>query len=747
MSKFRTSILIFGILIVVVAASLLTVLALYLTGTLKTDPIEIVLTVTDEEKTYDGTPLTAKEYALTSGELLEGHRLSVEFTGSQTDAGESESGLSVKVLDVKGFDVSDEYAVKTECGKLSVTPVKLTVSLNDREVVYNGREVEFSDWDILEGKLVAGHKIAGAAADAKLLNAGDTLPDDMKILVYDPSGNPVTSNYDINFRLGVVKVVKRPITIKPVGASKIYDGEEIVCKDYEITEGSLAVGQTAVATVVTADTGMQAKLIDADSVRVRIDEYSFAVLDDNGDDVTENYAVEFGTDFLTVKKRGLTVTAKSGSWTYDGKEHSFETDRTVYLAEGLAAGEEISRVYYSGSVKDVGRDFNTITGVEFSAGKRSNYEIVYINGTLEVTPMSVTVYSKSFFKEYDGKNFGEYLQDKQIYETSPALPDGFTLESEHGLENKVNAESGTYILKNVEVNDADGVLCTGNFVISVVSGQYAITKKPVSVQLNRDLVKTYTSQEQTITNEEAFAQAVLPDGITSADFEIVNLNSYINADRYSYSAKLAQTQNAGNYDLTVDAGLLIIERANAAAAINVDMTVKRTYNGTLYSLKPSEIDLNIDGLEDAEVSSVDCETVMITGALMQRITVKKVNIVLYGKDITDNVNVVFDEDNTEIELVKRSVLISVSSCSVQDEGQIYMILTSVVGVSTATPLVSGDKLVISDDAVSAGGGLIMVELSKLKIINSAGEDVTYLYEWANAEDYAYGSYTVVPATV
>ena len=75
MSKFRTSILIFGILIVVVAASLLTVLALYLTGTLKTDPIEIVLTVTDEEKTYDGTPLTAKEYALTSGELLEGHRL------------------------------------------------------------------------------------------------------------------------------------------------------------------------------------------------------------------------------------------------------------------------------------------------------------------------------------------------------------------------------------------------------------------------------------------------------------------------------------------------------------------------------------------------------------------------------------------------------------------------------------------------------------------------------------------------
>ena len=78
--------------------------------------------------------------------------------------------------------------------------------------------------------------------------------------------------------------------------------------------------------------------------------------------------------------------------------------------------------------------------------------------------MSVTVYSKSFFKEYDGKNFGEYLQDKQIYETSPALPDGFTLETEHGLENKVNAESGTYILKNVEVNDADGVLCTGNFV-------------------------------------------------------------------------------------------------------------------------------------------------------------------------------------------------------------------------------------------------------------------------------------------
>ena len=58
MSKIRKSILIIGILVIVVAASLATALALLATGSIKTDPIELEFVLKEKEKVYDGTPLT-----------------------------------------------------------------------------------------------------------------------------------------------------------------------------------------------------------------------------------------------------------------------------------------------------------------------------------------------------------------------------------------------------------------------------------------------------------------------------------------------------------------------------------------------------------------------------------------------------------------------------------------------------------------------------------------------------------------
>ena len=58
MSKIRKSILIIGILVIVVAASLATALALLATGSIKTDPIELEFVLKEKEKVYDGTPKT-----------------------------------------------------------------------------------------------------------------------------------------------------------------------------------------------------------------------------------------------------------------------------------------------------------------------------------------------------------------------------------------------------------------------------------------------------------------------------------------------------------------------------------------------------------------------------------------------------------------------------------------------------------------------------------------------------------------
>ena len=163
MSNFRSAILIIGLALFFVASALLTVLILYVSGVIVTDPIELVYSVDSAEKVYDGEPLTADNYRLESGEILEGHSAEVVIKGSQTDAGTGESTLEVKVFDKNGFDVSKEYSVKVVSGKLTVKPQDITVSIRDTQVVYNGLEVDFEKYDLLEGTLAAGHRIAASS--------------------------------------------------------------------------------------------------------------------------------------------------------------------------------------------------------------------------------------------------------------------------------------------------------------------------------------------------------------------------------------------------------------------------------------------------------------------------------------------------------------------------------------------------------------------------------------------------------
>ena len=194
MSKFRSLILIIGLLLIAVAAALLTVLILYATGTIKTDPIELVYSVDDKSKKYDGTPLTITDddYTLVSGNVLEGHTAQVKIIGSQTNAGESEATLEVKIFDKKGFDVTDEYAVKVNVGTLTVEKRAISVSIKDQDLVYSGREVIFNEYET-DVELVKGHKIGCVS----LLNVGETLKD-VTPVVYDALDNDVTANYALD---------------------------------------------------------------------------------------------------------------------------------------------------------------------------------------------------------------------------------------------------------------------------------------------------------------------------------------------------------------------------------------------------------------------------------------------------------------------------------------------------------------------------------------------------------------------
>ena len=126
----------------------------------------------------------------------------------------------------------------------------------------------------------------------------------------------------------------------------------------------------------------------------------FTVLQKSGNDsLTEDggEAVHAAADTIP-----LTITAASDTKVYDGSELT----NSDYTHTTLAEGDRIESVTITGSQTAAGRSDNVPSGAKIVNGDNEdvteNYEITYVNGTLEVTPAPVTLTAVTAFRNYDG---------------------------------------------------------------------------------------------------------------------------------------------------------------------------------------------------------------------------------------------------------------------------------------------------------------------------------------------------------
>ena len=497
MSKFRTSILILSLLVIVVAASLLTVFGLYLTGAVVTERIELTLKVADAKKEYDGTPLVADAYEIVAGELQEGHYAVVEYLGSQTDATEDgkegESSLAVKICNKKGHDVTDEYAINVESGRLEVTKRKIFVSLEDQSVIYNGTQVTFEDYKV-DGELVEGHRVVGSR-DGKLINIWDEIPD-LKPLVVDAAGKDVTKNYEIgdNFAEVNIKVVPRPIKVKPKNWTKTYDGIEITkieLEQLDILSGSLVDGQYF-KNIEINNGGERPR--DVCDITTRVTEIHIYQREGSGEvDVTENYDINYDeTGIVRIDPRALTITAKSASWEYDGLEHMIsEEDAEPLSCVGLAPGEMLESVKYSVTIKNAGSVDNTIAledirliDSEEQNASRDNYKIEVIAGKLTVTRREITIITPTIMEEYSGeeiKGVSEKFQPSGIHLLDGDIKHILTFDIEKVPTRALYGSTpNQFECRIVDAADPDDDV-TANYHITYNYGEIRISKRTARV--------------------------------------------------------------------------------------------------------------------------------------------------------------------------------------------------------------------------------------------------------------------------
>lgn len=647
MSKVRKSILIIGILVIVVAASLATALALFATGTIKTDPIELVYTVKDAEKVYDGTPLKATEYRLTSGEILAGHTARIEFVGEQTSVGVSKSDLSVKIYDDDGYNVTNNYSIKVESGDLTVTKKSISIDLPSQKAVYNGATVALTNYRVTEnsaGDLVAGHKIYGST-DAGLLNVGDTVPENLTPLVFDAAGNDVTANYDIDFTVGEIEVIPRYISVRPVSVSKVYDGTELVADEIEYVEGSVADGQYVKYEI---NEGLKNALLDADVVETRVTQIKvFALVNGEEVEVTENYEIDvFETGLLEVTPRPLTVTAKSGSWVYDGEAHTLKNDTEALSVEGLAECDKLIDVQYGGTITDVGTAVNIISNVSLSCYSE-NYAIKCVNGILEVTPFEVTVTTATAEKYYDGAP----LSDGRLGATLANMY--HNIEIADGDYPEITEAGSITNSFECRITDRDGKPVTANYYITYEYGTLTVNKLPVTALLGKEESVEYNGEEQKpdLTDGSYFS-LVSVDGehtsalaLTGEDFEVVSYSKTMtDAGEYAYSVRFADKTLSDNYLLEVpDNGYFTILPKAIALKTETD---EKPYDGT--ALSKGEYEVTSGGLvvgHEIKLPEV-LPSVTYKGQISNEFAVAVVDG--FGADVTKNYKISYEYGTLEI---------------------------------------------------------------------------------------------------
>lgn len=206
-------------------------------GYVKINPRSVTLTSASDEKVYDGKPLMNETVAVGGDGFADGEGVTYDFTGSQTDVGESKN---VFTFEVNANTNKDNYTFEVAIGTLKVNPVtdKVTVTVTEKSdtVTYDGGNHTVSGYasmtadnplyDVEEnvqetpnaawaanGTDVGEYPVGIVAGDFKNTNANFT---NVEFMVVD----------------GALEITPAPVTLQAPIASKTYDGEPLKAEDY-----------------------------------------------------------------------------------------------------------------------------------------------------------------------------------------------------------------------------------------------------------------------------------------------------------------------------------------------------------------------------------------------------------------------------------------------------------------------------------------------------------------------------------
>ena len=732
----------------------------------KAKPV-LVIMANSGSRPYDGTALTADGYKLTvnGGAAIEvgadgvhtfenGDVLTVEITGSQTDAGESANTVTSYTIQRGAAAVTGKYKVTTVNGKLEVTKKAVTITAATEAFTYDGSA--HSDARYTVTGLVGSDKVTATVAGSI------TYPSQ------SPVKNEVTShtftagradNYTVSYADGQLTMTygeAQAITVTADNGSWTYDGNAHAQDSYTVKIGDgkpQPVGAAGVYTFANGD--VLTVVVEGSVTNVAEGEVTNAItsltITNQGEDVSGAYSITRNNGTLKINPKAVRVIAASEAFKYDGKAHS----NAGYTAEGLVGSDAISAVvegsitYPSQSPVD-----NVLKSYEFTSGTAGNYSVTTENGTLtmsyaDAVEITVTAGSKSW--TYDGNAHSQDSYTLKIGNGAP-IPVGadgiYTFENGDILTVEITG-SVTNVAEGTVANTISSLTITNGTVD--VSGAYAVTRSNGTLKINPKTVTIKAADDDFTYDGSAHSNAnYTVTGLVGSDAVTATVAGSITYPSQSpvkneVTGHTFTAGSADNYTVSYTDGQLTMTYG-AAQAITVTADNKSwTYDGNAhsqdsYTLKignDAPISVGADGVYT--FANGDVLTVEITGSVTNVAegtvanTVASLTITNGAEDVSAAYAVT--RNNGTLKIDPKAVTITAKSKEFEYDGQPH---------SYASYSVNG---LVGDDEISATVTGSITYPSESPVANQV---TAYTFVKGAASnytvEYADGTLTMVPST-
>ncbi|NJS37566.1 MAG: S-layer family protein, partial [Brachymonas sp.] len=496
------------------------------------------ITANDTTRTYDATPNGNHSGVSYSG-LVNGEGAGV-LSGSlafNTGSAHSARNAGNYTITPSGL-TSGNYDISFGNGALTINKADLTLSAQTQTRTYNGSAA--SSLGPLTLGLGEGDFVNNLTQSFDSANAGSrTLSVNGGYTIFDGNNG---NNYNVTLQTASGSISKAGLTATANNVNRTYDGTS--------NGNSSGVTITGMVGGEASSVVNQSNLAFDNGSTRNAGSYTL-----NASGLTaQNYDIAYTSGNLTVNKANATVTANSSNVTYNGQVQTV----TGFTATDLVNGETaavLTGITASGSGKNAGSYVSSASGTD------GNYNLTFIDGSLNIAKANATVTANSATVTYNGQS-----QTVNGFSAS-GLVNGETETVLTGITASGSGKNaGSY------VSSASGT--DGNYNLTFIDGNLTINKASLTAAAN-NVNRTYDGT--TSGNSSGVTITGMVGGESSSVVNQTSLafsnGSTRNAGSYTLDASGLTAQN---YDISYTAGNLTINKANLTLSAATD---SRVYNG------------------------------------------------------------------------------------------------------------------------------------------------------------------------